>query len=195
MAGYRWSNLPIWRRPAGLCSAKGLPARPSERSRDDPRPAGFAHKLLPVLNARFETFGDLVGGMHLAAWAVHEEVRDEFAERYGNPHVEVYVVGWSHERAKSEAYVVVSHDLYGEPWQRLEIDRFACAPAVAPSEETDIPAAAFDVVRRQRLECDEHGHCCVGGLVQLTQVTANAIHSAVVHRWPDRIGEPLGEAA
>jgi hypothetical protein len=158
-------------------------------------PQAYAHKLMPVLNSRFASFEDLVEGMHLAAWVVHEEIKAELAERYGNPEVEVYVVGWSHDRGRAEGHAIASHALWGEPWRRLEVDRFACAPAVEMSAETDIPAAAMDVIQRQRAERDEHGHCCVGGFVQLTKVTPDAIHGAIIHRWPDQIGEPLGEAA
>lgn len=158
-------------------------------------PQAYAHPLLPVLNARFASFEDLVDGLHLAAWIVHEEMKADLAERYGNADVEVYVVGWSHERDRAEAYMVTSQDFYGEPWRRLEIDRFACAPGVEASTETDIPAAALDVVERQRAVRDEHGHCCVGGHLQLVKVTPDTIHSAIIHRWPDQVGELLGEAA
>lgn len=155
-------------------------------------PQAYAHKLLPVLNSRYATFEDLVAGLPLAAWVVHEDIKDELAELYGNPEVEVYVVGWSHERGRSEGYALASHALWGAPWHRLEVDRFACAPGVEMSAETDIAAAALDVVQRQRLERDEYGHCAIGGFLQLTQVTPDAIHSGIVHRWDDRLGEVLG---
>lgn len=158
-------------------------------------PQAYAHKLMPVLNSRFASFEDLVEGMHLAAWVVHEEMKTELAERYGNAEAEVYVVGWSHERGRGEGYAIASHALWGEPWQRLEIDRFACAPGVEMSAEADVPAAAVDVIQRQRVVRDAHGHCCVGGFVQITKVTPDAIHGAIVHRWTDQIGEPLGQTA
>lgn len=158
-------------------------------------PQAYAHSLMPVLNSRFASFEDLVDGLHLAAWAVHEEMKAELAERFGNPEVEVYVVGWSHTRARAEGHAISSHDLWGEPWRRLDVDRFACAPGVEASAESSIPAAALDVVERQRAVRDENGHCCVGGFLQLTQVTPDAIHSAIVHKWPDVVGEPLGSAA
>lgn len=158
-------------------------------------PQAYAHRLLPVLSARFGSFDDLVAGLHLAAWVVHEDMKDELAELYGNPDVEIYVAGWAPERARAEGYVVVSHDLYGEPWTRHELGEFACAPAVEPSTEGDTLAAVMDVIQRQRLERDENGHCGVGGHVQLVQVTPMAIHSSIIHRWPDQVGEPLGVAA
>lgn len=157
-------------------------------------PQAYAHKLLPVLSARFNSFEDLVAGLHMATWIVHEEMRDELAELYGNAHVEVYLAGWSHQRGRAEGYVVVSHDLYGEPWTRHELGDFACAPAVEPSTESDTLAAVIDVMTRQRLERDEHGHCGVGGHVQLVHVTPHAIHSSIIHRFPDVVGEPLGVA-
>ncbi|MGX1786139.1 hypothetical protein ACWIGM_05340 [Bosea sp. NPDC055332] len=158
-------------------------------------PQAYAHQLIPVLNSRFASFDDLVAGLPLAAWAIHEEIKDELGERYGNPHVEVYVVGWSHGRGQAEGYALASHAAWGEPWHRLEADRFACAPGVVASNESDIAAAAVDVVQRQRLERDEYGHCGVGGFLQLTQVTPEAVHSAIVHRWADDVGETSGMTA
>ncbi|CAM5183795.1 putative protein OS=Bosea thiooxidans OX=53254 GN=SAMN05660750_04078 PE=4 SV=1 [Bosea thiooxidans] len=119
-------------------------------------------------------------------------MRDELAERYGNADVEIYAAGVGTNGP--EAYALASHSGWGEPWRRLELGEFACAPAVDPSADTDIPAAMLDVMQRQRLERDEYGHCGVGGHVQLVQVTAEAVHSAIIHRWPDQIGDPLGEA-
>lgn len=156
-------------------------------------PQAFAHALLPVLSARFSSFDELADGLHLAAWVVHESMREDLAERYGNPDVEVYLAGIGANGPA--AYAIASHDLWGEPWTRLQLGEFACAPAVDPSTETDIPAAMMDVIHRQRLERDENGHCGVGGHVQIVQVTANAVHSAILHRWPDQVGEPLGVAA
>ncbi len=95
---------------------------------------------------------------------------------------------------RAEAWFTTKVPAYGEPWQLREIDGFACAPAVEPSAETDIPAAMMDVMQRQRLERDEHGHCGVGGHVQIVQITADAVHSAIIHRWPDQVGEQLGVA-
>lgn len=157
-------------------------------------PQAYAHKLLPILGARFATFEDLVSGIGTAAWVVHESMRDELVELYGNEHVEVYVAGVGANGP--EAYVVCSHGLDCEPWTRLQLGEFACAPFVEPSPETDIPAAMLDVMQRQRLERDEHGHCGLGGHVQLVQITADALHSAILHRWEsDKVGEPLGLAA
>lgn len=158
-------------------------------------PQAYAQRLRPILSARFDSFEDLADGLHLAVWILHDEMEADMAALYGNAHVEVYVAGWSHARARAEAYVVVSHDAYGEPWTRHEIIEFACAPGVEPSAETDVPAAVVDVIKRQRLERDEHGHCGLGGHVQLVKVTPLAIHSSIIHRFPDQIGEPLGEAA
>jgi hypothetical protein len=156
-------------------------------------PQALAHALLPVLSARFATFEDLVDGISTAAWVVHESMRDELAGLYGNADVEVHLAGVGANGP--EAYVVCSHGLYCEPWTRLQLGEFACAPFVEPSAETDIPAAMLDVMQRQRLERDEHGACGVGGHVQLVQCTAEAVHSAIIHRWPDQVGEPLGVVA
>lgn len=158
-------------------------------------PQAFAHRLMPILSARFGSFEELVDGLHLAAWVLHDDIAADMAALYGNADVEVYVAGWSHERDQAEAYVVVSHALYGEPWTRREIGNFGCAPPVEPSVETDIPASFIDVIKRQRLERDEYGHCGLGGHVQLVKVTPVAIHSSIIHRFPDRVGEPLGVAA
>jgi hypothetical protein len=44
----------------------------------------------------------------------------------------------------------------------------------------------FEILRRHRVP-----GAMVGGFVQLTTVTRDEISTRVIHRWPDRVGEPI----
>ena len=44
----------------------------------------------------------------------------------------------------------------------------------------------FEVLRRHRAPS-----ALVGGFVRLTTVTRDAVTTRIIHRWPDRVGEPI----
>lgn len=156
-------------------------------------PQDFAADFVPRLARVFTTFESLVDGLPLAA-EVAWECAPAAVQTYGG--CEIYIAGYSHERGQAEAHVVTNNPAYGEGWRSAEIDTYASAPGVPiDGVPDDTLEAAIAIMERQRARRDEHGNGGVGGFVQMTQVTPLATHTSVIHRWLDRPGDCLRDAA
>lgn len=156
-------------------------------------PQDFAEDFVPRLSRTFGSFEALVDSLPLAA-EIAWEAASETVRAYGG--CEVYIAGWSHERGRAEGWFTTNVPAYGEAWVLHEIDGFGCAPGVSvEGEPDDIVSAGVALAEAQRAWRDEHGNGGVGGFLQMCQVTAIAIHTSIVHRWPDEVGDCLRNAA
>ena len=64
----------------------------------------------------------------------------------------------------------------------------------APPSATTLPTEIKKPWLIKRIEDQrrqQQGVCNIGGAAELTVVTATGITSEIIHRWPDRIGEPI----
>ena len=156
-------------------------------------PSDFTADLTPRLGRTFSSFEELVDNLALSVEIAWENAPDE-VRAYGG--VEIYAAGWSHERGRAEAYVVTNNPAYGGGWQVAEIRDYASAPAVPlPAMPDDLVEAGIAIAEQQRAHRDENGNGGVGGFLLMSSVTPIATHQAVVHRWPDRVGDCLRDAA
>jgi hypothetical protein len=156
-------------------------------------PTGFSEDLAPRLARTFSSFEDLVDNLALSVEIAWENAPEE-VRAYGG--IEIYAIGWSHERGRAEAYVVTNALAYGGGWHAAEITDYASAPPVPLSSmPDDLVAAGIAIAEEQRAYRDENGDGGVGGFLLMSRVTPISIQEAVVHRWPDRVGDCLRDAA
>src|SRR5690606_2959837 len=69
-------------------------------------PSGFSEDLTPRLGRTFRSFEELVDNLALSVEVAWDNAPDD-VRSYGG--VEIYAVGWSHERGRAEAYVVTNN--------------------------------------------------------------------------------------
>jgi hypothetical protein len=124
------------------------------------------------------------------------------------PDFEVVVAGWSTEGPA--AYMVASHDHYGTPWHIIELSglcitpadetinerMLATLPADCSADDIDPAVHGLAILEIQRAHLIENNgidgkFCAVGGFAQLTTVTADAVTSRIIRRWPDITGKRL----
>jgi len=126
---------------------------------------------------------------------------------------DLFIAGWS-ETSGPSGYVLCNHARHGiQPWQAIDLGPINLSPhSEAIKAELDlaypkgVAADDFDPVfdglrgleiqRKHPVEhhWEKHGlraHAAVGAFAQLTTVTAEAITTKILRRWPDEIGEPL----
>ena len=96
----------------------------------------------------------------------------------------------------------MGHATFGvTPWQVVDPGDFVFAPSnpeieagcAAGLRAAFSEAAAIDLLEQQRAMTTAGGapFCTVGGFVQLTSITREAITTKIIHRWPDEIGEQI----
>ncbi|MGN6311715.1 MAG: hypothetical protein ACTHNN_19415 [Xanthobacteraceae bacterium] len=95
-----------------------------------------------------------------------------------------------------------------QPWTIVEMPRgFNPSPCKSRADEEEIRAAigraprsldghAIAALQTQRKIAAREAAsglnpCWVGGFAQLTTVDADGVHSRVIHRWPDQIGQKV----
>lgn len=118
------------------------------------------------------------------------------------PEFEIVVVGIS-ESVGPAAYLIPSHDRYGEPWRAMDLAGFVVLPCdkailasvqaivagrIADRLDTAVDGLAIMEAQRAKPALDSGDTCWVGGFAQLTTVTADSVTSRIIHRWPDEIG-------
>lgn len=171
-------------------------------------PRGFAEELSQAVNGSFGTFDELVDSFALVVSNFYVVGRAQYQRCATGPEIEVFLAGWSESRGRPESYVVCSHSLHGEAWSLQPLGPLAVAPydgdlaerlaAMAPGE--DIISTGVALMEEQRRVRAPHAGAGpsvagVGGFCQVVVIRPESIQTAVVKRWPDRIGEPLGAAA
>ena len=116
------------------------------------------------------------------------------------PNFEVVIAGIS-ETGRPVAYLVASHDRHGEPWSIVDLDGLSATPApdvvhqriydIAAgrnADQLDPVADGLAIMEAQRAAGEG---AFVGGFAQLTTIDADGVHSRVIHRFPDRLGEKV----
>lgn len=171
-------------------------------------PADFGEELAQAINAAYSSFDELVEIFALAASNFYAIGSERYALCQTGPEVEVYLAGWSEARNQPESYVVTSHSLYGPAWglqplgpvavSPFDVDLEARCAARKPGE--DIISAGVALMEEQRKVRGTHAGAGpavagVGGFCQVTIIRPQSIQTAIVKRWDDRLGEPLGMAA
>ncbi|WP_439496836.1 hypothetical protein [Bosea sp. (in: a-proteobacteria)] len=157
----------------------------------------FARDFAPRISRAFWDFEDLISHLALAAEVAWEANQEMLNACHTGPDVEIFVAGWSKVRNRAEAYVVASHDRNGERWALTPIGPFAAAPfddscPLHDRMTDDVLAAGLELMEAQRNVRDEQGRGGVGGFIQWSRVTRDSIHTTVVKRWPDAVGDLLG---
>lgn len=121
------------------------------------------------------------------------------------PDFEIVVAGMS-ETAGPSAYLVASHDRFGEPWAVIDLSGLTVLPNDPELHERALNIAAgrgadaidpikdgLAIMEAQRAhpQLSNGDTCYVGGFAQLTTIDATGVHSRVIHRWPDTVGEKV----
>ncbi len=120
------------------------------------------------------------------------------------------VVGGVDDEGNPDAFLVASHDRYGnEPWALQSLSGIVCLPNDTALHERIMTVLAtcngpddvdpvrhgLEIIELQRsnplAQTDGDNKCAIGGFCQLTTIKADAIVTRVIRRWPDRIGETL----
>lgn len=171
-------------------------------------PAGFAEELAQAINTAYGSFDELVESFALAVSNFYFVDREKYALCTTGPEVEVFLAGFSGSRNRPESYVVTSHSLNGPAWELQPLGPVAIAPYDAELDERlarlDPGENVIDIgvalMEQQRLVRAPHAGvgpsvAGVGGFCQMVAIGRDCITSAIVHRWPDVVGEPLGVAA
>jgi hypothetical protein len=175
-----------------------------------PAPArAILAELISVEAHTFDELRDSIGSLMQKAAGVFAPI---FQQCGAGPDFEVVVAGWSGDGPA--AYMVASHGRHGDPWEIIPLTGLCITPANAvihermlaalPNGLTDddvdpvVHGLAIMGIQRAYL-IENHGidgrFCAAAGFAQLTTVTAEAVTSRVIHRWPDKIGEPTMPAA
>lgn len=129
----------------------------------------------------------------------------------GNPDFRLCIVGWSTSRKRFEAHYIHSIDSLGIPPFTFVQKELILAPMLAASDlealgvPTDGGAFAADaqthllrILKLQRrvpapvhnFEGVSEGYS-IGGEVIATELTLEGITQRVIHRWPDKLDEPI----
>lgn len=174
------------------------------------------HVAFPVFQTHLAGIADSYDGLkaHFAEgfqqdWELHKE---ELAKAFG-PSVlvfDLFVVGWSEAKNGPDAYAFFSHARHaGEAAYRVTDLDYVCATPELPAHFLERLApklsgvgfdrAAIKIMEEQRrliaTAADSptlaEPNSIVGGFVQVTTVTVDAITTRVVHRWPDKLGERI----
>lgn len=139
---------------------------------------------------------------------VGDAVRAEYpAEQYRyDPYVYIAAVaGWSHERSRAEAYMfdsvtgasvgksVTAFALGGGDESMDDvlgfIRRFHRAPDEFEAGRHGIPL--FESMRRSSSVVGDNRRCTVGGSIERSRIGPAGIQGAVIHSWPDSVGDLL----
>jgi len=127
---------------------------------------------------------------------------------------DLIIAGWS-QACGPASVALCSHSRHGfEPWQVIDLDVISLSPSseritaeLAVAYPKGVEPDDFDpivdglrVLEIQRQNPVEHAwesagpvtQPAVGAFAQLTTVTADAITTRIIRRWPDEIGQPLG---
>ncbi|HEV7335889.1 MAG TPA: hypothetical protein VGO06_07950 [Bosea sp. (in: a-proteobacteria)] len=171
-------------------------------------PFGFAEELAQAINSVYGSFDELVDSFALAVSNLYAVGSENYALCQTGPEIEVFLAGWSEARNQPESYVVTSHSQNRPAWELQPLGPVAVAPYDADLEARcaglepgeDVISAGVALMEEQRKVRGPHAGvgapvAGVGGFCQVTIIRPQSIQTAVVRRWDDQIGEPLGLAA
>lgn len=167
---------------------------------------GFGQMLRSRLGVEVMNFDTMLAQLPSVALPLWLEYRFSYQE---DCHFSLLIGGWSDARQRYETYVLRSErvtfdDGVQEPFTLTPLPSAYLAPTPTTALMRDfgvleavardpIAGAVRAVCAARRLENapGEAARFAVGGFVQLTVLTRDAVESRVVHRWPDPIGEPI----
>jgi hypothetical protein len=149
-----------------------------------------------TLDALGNNAGDLGELIQVAADVVADMMRQ--AEVLAEPpSLHIGFAAWSHERDRPEAYSLdTTRGGHMVEHKRgfLAPGTPEMAPLLPPGPPR--PENALRIVEVQRRHISpRYGFPIVGGWVERLEVAAEGIFTSIVARWPDRIGERIGETA
>lgn len=182
---------------------------------------GPKQRLLPHLNAAMAMRGAYLGlapiAEELSAAPSFDALREGVvptlqacAEYYAHllnqcaagPDFEI-VVGGVSETTGPSAYIIASHNRYGEPWTILDLEGLSVTPAneavqrriseIANGRAADDLDPAVDGLAVLEAQRAGDAGAFVGGFAQLTTIDPAGLHSRILRRWPDEIGKRVGE--
>lgn len=210
-------------RPDGTIVAFDLKAFPVESwtgvitGRGDVWGMAFARDLTET----FGSFDEFLARSAPLIERAHRAALTQVGEGAGQTFVEIHVVGWSEQRDRPEAHVLVSprpgaedppyvwrslegedgvfvHALFsaGELWQ---LHRQGAEPDVDFTAETFDPVRhgipVMEAQRRRGVEADISAELAglhvIGGELWLTVVDREGVRQDVIREWRDRVGEPI----
>lgn len=116
------------------------------------------------------------------------------------PEFEVVIAGLS-ENGGPNAYLVASHDRYGHAWRIIELEGLSVTPAndavqarireIAAGRDANDMDPDVDGLAILEAQRAADAGAFVGGFAQITTIDAAGVHSRVLRRWPDVVGEKL----
>lgn len=159
------------------------------------------------LGSGFSTFDNMVAGLaETVAWAVVAQQHILELCSHGKA-FQVIVAGWSEARGEPQTYRVESAapDVVHREGPFVFTPGNAALDAQLTAEFTDPGQLSgmeggvrvLEMQRALRIEQVEgHGEVCgVGGFAQLTVITRELIQTQIVKRWPDQVGQKMGETS
>ena len=181
-------------------------------------PTHFMPFLVHRLNRECGSFDDLLARIVSIALEVHISVPMTLGSGPVTPEFDLVAVGWSSQRSRPESFLITNQE-FGDldekrkgAWKLIELPDVLIAPVVGVQQtrflrwkipdsaesfkpETDgvklLMAQRLSKGLHQRYKDPKRDFESVGGFVHLTTVSANAVSSAVLHRWPDKPGQKV----
>ncbi|TDR93807.1 hypothetical protein [Enterovirga rhinocerotis] len=164
--------------------------------------------LTHFLSVRFATFDELVAGFGKATRTAAEIYAEAFAICEHGADFEAYVAGWPKDRPEPEVYRVSSLDF--DDVQKLRSVTVAPGrPDIIAQLEAEyghlghaglsLPEVGLRLLelQRERIRREQVPGgpeiCGIGGFAQVTTITRELAQTQILKRWPDRIGERMGQ--
>lgn len=169
--------------------------------------------LSAFINELHDSFDSVVEGFPETYRTCRDLQGGAMAGEFAKPH-EIFIVGISEMRGAAEAYAFVNFQIPGVPVEEMvPLSEGLVIPADAPfleglsgcpydpgRDDWDPATHGLQLIEAQRaiawpLGLDGALTKGVGGFAQLTIVSRESVTSRILCRWPDKIGEKIGEAA
>jgi hypothetical protein len=176
-------------------------------------------RLLPHINAAMAMRGAYLGlapiAEELSAAPSFDDLKARIvptlqacAEAYAHllnqceagPDFEIVVAGIS-ETAGPSAYIVASHDRYGEPWTILDLEGLSVTPSneavqrriveIAEGRAADELDPVVDGLAILEAQRALDAGAIVGGFAQFSTIDSEGVRSQILRRWPDEIGQKI----
>lgn len=206
-AGY-WSDGTLAKLYRKCVPVEGMRAAVAVRGASE-----WPQVLADELESCFDTFDAIMAD---GGGAIEKIVASYPALTDTEPHLDVFLAGWSEARDRPEHYFLTSFGQHGVPvWQWSIIDpvmvtpmptgramRLAHCRNLSTVEQFDPVIDGLRLMTAQRFTPvsfntgGTNKGCGVGGEVLLTSITREGVEQRYIHSWPDEIGEPIrAEAA
>lgn len=173
-------------------------------------PGLFFPIISHLVASKFGTFDEAVEGLTALVRQAMVELADMMKLCQHGTDFHVFLAGWSESRDAPEVYRVEAADpdmLHREGqisvWSLDEEGSKQILAELPTPQHFSTMEAGLRVMEVQRMRMREHLATgasplevgMVGGFAQLTVINRQLIQTQIIRRWPDRIGERLGQAA